>query len=164
MDQVSATFAAEGPEGNRFKQSSSKASWFQRPSQRKALKVQDHRCALREDREFQRDGAPASHMDRGALAETRERCRPGPPRRFRFGGDGGVGMRTPPVRKPDLGTLRAQTQTAFSADTFSLDVELITPLLGGGVIPKVVDEVCWLRASEVKAGLRFWWRALFGHR
>jgi CRISPR type III-B/RAMP module RAMP protein Cmr1 len=26
-----------------------------------------------------------------------------------------------------------------------------------------VDEVCWLRGSEVKASLRFWWRALFGH-
>jgi CRISPR-associated protein Cmr1 len=72
-------------------------------------------------------------------------------------------MRTPPVRTPDLETLRAQTKTAFVADTLSLEVELITPLFGGGVIPKKLDEVCWLRASEVKAGLRFWWRAIYGH-
>jgi CRISPR-associated protein Cmr1 len=31
------------------------------------------------------------------------------------------------------------------------------------VITKKVDEVCWLRGSEVKASLRFWWRALYGH-
>ena len=49
-------------------------------------------------------------------------------------------------------------------DTLCLEVELITPLFGGGVTTKQVDEVCWLRASEVKASLRFWWRALYGHQ
>ncbi len=72
-------------------------------------------------------------------------------------------MRKSPERQPDLPKLLAQAKRTFEADTLSLDLELITPLLGGGVITKKVDEVCWLRGSEVKASLRFWWRALYGH-
>jgi CRISPR-associated protein Cmr1 len=72
-------------------------------------------------------------------------------------------MRKAPERNPDLLELQAQAKRTFEADTVSLDVELITPLFGGGVITKKVDEVCWLRGSEVKASLRFWWRALYGH-
>ena len=72
-------------------------------------------------------------------------------------------MRKAPKRNPDLPGLRAQAEQAFEADTISLEVELITPLFGGGVKTKEVDEICWLRGSEVKASLRFWWRAIHGH-
>lgn len=72
-------------------------------------------------------------------------------------------MRKAPERNPDLKKLQVQAKQTFEADTVSLDVELITPLFGGGVMTKKVDEICWLRGSEVKASLRFWWRALYGH-
>lgn len=72
-------------------------------------------------------------------------------------------MRKSPERKPDRPKLLAQAKQTFEADTVSLELELITPLFGGGVMSKRVDEVCWLRGSEVKASLRFWWRALHGH-
>lgn len=73
-------------------------------------------------------------------------------------------MRRAPKIQPDLNRIK-EAQAAFAqADTISLEVELITPLFGGGVEAKKVDEVCWLRGSEVKAALRFWWRALYGHR
>jgi len=73
-------------------------------------------------------------------------------------------MRSAPARKPDLEAMKSAKEHFAQADTISLDVELITPLFGGGVEAKKVDEVCWLRGSEVKASLRFWWRALYGHR
>ena len=73
-------------------------------------------------------------------------------------------MRRAPGTSPDLEKLKASKVDFAQSDTLSLDVELITPLFGGGVETKKVDEVCWLRASEVKASLRFWWRALYGHR
>lgn len=48
-------------------------------------------------------------------------------------------------------------------ETIEVKVELISPMLGGGVTPNEPDEVGWLRASAVKGQLRFWWRALYAH-
>lgn len=73
-------------------------------------------------------------------------------------------MRSAPKTTLDLEKLRKAKMYFAQSDTLSLDVELITPLFGGGVEAKKVDEACWLRGSEVKASLRFWWRALYGHR
>jgi CRISPR-associated protein Cmr1 len=42
--------------------------------------------------------------------------------------------------------------------------ELITPLFGGGAEPQKADEVTIVRGSEVRAQLRFWWRAMRGGR
>jgi len=39
------------------------------------------------------------------------------------------------------------------------EYELITPLMGGGAIPKEIDEVTVVRATEIRGQLRFWWRA-----
>ena len=44
----------------------------------------------------------------------------------------------------------------------TIHVELITPLFGGGVQARVVDEKHWLRSSEVKTGMRMWWRLQHG--
>jgi hypothetical protein len=47
-------------------------------------------------------------------------------------------------------------------DQLDIRVQLLTPLFGGGVEARKVDENHWLRPSEVKAGIRFWWRVLHG--
>lgn len=50
------------------------------------------------------------------------------------------------------------------SDVIEVDVELITPMLGGGARPREHDPDCWLRPSAVKGHLRFWWRALNAHQ
>lgn len=42
--------------------------------------------------------------------------------------------------------------------------EVITPLFGGGAEPQEKDAVTVVRGSEVRAQLRFWWRAIRGGR
>ena len=39
---------------------------------------------------------------------------------------------------------------------------LITPLFGGGVVPNQADPVTLIRPTEIRAHLRFWWRACRG--
>jgi hypothetical protein len=53
---------------------------------------------------------------------------------------------------------------APAVDSITVEVELITSMLGGGVEPRKHDPHCWLRAASVKGQLRFWWRALYGHK
>ncbi len=40
--------------------------------------------------------------------------------------------------------------------------KLITPLYGGGVNPNEADPITIVRATEIRAQLRFWWRACRG--
>jgi CRISPR-associated protein Cmr1 len=40
--------------------------------------------------------------------------------------------------------------------------ELITPLFGGGVLPRQADPITVVRGSEIRGHLRFWWRACRG--
>lgn len=42
----------------------------------------------------------------------------------------------------------------------SLDCELLTPLHGGGVKERESDKDLPIRVSEIRGGLRFWWRIL----
>jgi len=42
------------------------------------------------------------------------------------------------------------------------DITVITPLLGGGAIPKTNDAVTLVRGPSVRGHLRFWWRATRG--
>lgn len=44
------------------------------------------------------------------------------------------------------------------------EYKLITPLFGGGVAPGEIDPVTIIRGTEVRAQLRFWWRACCGGR
>lgn len=63
-------------------------------------------------------------------------------------------MKPPPiVRRSDdeLGIVR-----------MTRDYALITPLFGGGAEPQAADAVTVVRGSEVRAHLRFWWRAVRG--
>jgi CRISPR-associated protein Cmr1 len=48
--------------------------------------------------------------------------------------------------------------------TISLEIELVTPILGGGYQTRSLDDVEVIRAATVRGHLRFWWRALFGHK
>lgn len=44
-----------------------------------------------------------------------------------------------------------------------LDLELITPMIGGGAVPGEVDRDMPIRASEIVGHLRTWWRRQFGY-
>lgn len=46
---------------------------------------------------------------------------------------------------------------------FSVTLQTVTPILGGGVRPREVDTVDVIRAPTIRGHLRFWWRALYGH-
>ena len=41
-------------------------------------------------------------------------------------------------------------------------IELITPMYGGGVVAGVVDEEMPVRVTAIRGHLRFWWRLLYG--
>lgn len=45
---------------------------------------------------------------------------------------------------------------------FEVDVEVVTPILGGSVRPRTVDEIEVIRPATIRGHLRFWWRALYG--
>ncbi len=42
------------------------------------------------------------------------------------------------------------------------NVRVVTPMFGGGAIPKVVDSFNPIRAAAIRGHLRFWWRAVRG--
>lgn len=46
----------------------------------------------------------------------------------------------------------------------SVRVEVITPILGGAVSLRTVDDIDFIRVATIRGHLRFWWRALNGHR
>lgn len=56
--------------------------------------------------------------------------------------------------------------TRVGPDTgeISLTIEVTTPIFGGAVAPRTIDEVDVIRAPSIRGNLRFWWRALNGHR
>lgn len=46
----------------------------------------------------------------------------------------------------------------------SYDIDVVTPMFGGGAVAKQCDPNCPVRPAEVRGHLRFWWRALYGGR
>lgn len=44
--------------------------------------------------------------------------------------------------------------------THTVELELVTPLLGGGTRTRTLDDVDFVRAPSIRGHLRFWWRAL----
>lgn len=48
--------------------------------------------------------------------------------------------------------------------TREYQISLITPLFGGGAEPGKTDEDFPIRGTSIRGQLRFWWRALIGHR
>jgi CRISPR-associated protein Cmr1 len=53
---------------------------------------------------------------------------------------------------------------AKTTSTLEVRVEVVTPILGGGAQLREVDEVDVIRVPTIRGHLRFWWRALYGHR
>ena len=47
---------------------------------------------------------------------------------------------------------------------FSLVIEVATPILGGSSLTRAIDDVDVIRPATVRGHLRFWWRALHGHK
>jgi CRISPR-associated protein Cmr1 len=45
-------------------------------------------------------------------------------------------------------------------ESLVLDVDVVTPMFGGGDEPRQVDANCIVRTPEVRGHLRFWWRAV----
>jgi CRISPR-associated protein Cmr1 len=45
--------------------------------------------------------------------------------------------------------------------TFSAQLEVVTPILGGSYQTRAMDDVDIIRAASVRGHLRFWWRALY---
>lgn len=46
----------------------------------------------------------------------------------------------------------------------SEELQVVTPLVGGGATPSVPDREAPVRGPSVRGQLRFWWRACFGNR
>jgi len=53
---------------------------------------------------------------------------------------------------------------AVTARDIVLDLEVVTPLYGGGARARMVDRDLPVRASGIRGQLRFWWRCLYGPR
>ncbi|MGQ0536801.1 MAG: type III-B CRISPR module RAMP protein Cmr1, partial [Methanobacteriota archaeon] len=51
-----------------------------------------------------------------------------------------------------------------SLSEVSVQVEVVTPILGGGSQTRSIDDVDVIRPATVRGHLRFWWRALHGHQ
>ena len=72
-------------------------------------------------------------------------------------------MREIKTRFPDdIDVLQRETVPDGAAETLSYTIQLVTPLFGGGVEPRVVDQSMPIRATEIRGHLRFWWRLLYG--
>jgi CRISPR-associated protein Cmr1 len=53
-------------------------------------------------------------------------------------------------------------ETPPREESLTLEIEVITPMFGGGYEPRKVDEDCPIRAAAIRGHLRFWWRATVG--
>lgn len=64
-----------------------------------------------------------------------------------------------------LSSLRRNRDRRGGASLCSLSVEVavVTPILGGAHRTRTVDSIDVIRAPSVRGQLRFWWRALYGH-
>ncbi len=69
-------------------------------------------------------------------------------------------MNNPPKRPPFLPDY-ARVVPPSSIVSWTLPLEVVTPLYGGGPRPRDVDRATPVRVSGVRGQLRFWWRALF---
>ncbi|MEM3342380.1 MAG: type III-B CRISPR module RAMP protein Cmr1, partial [Thermoplasmata archaeon] len=62
----------------------------------------------------------------------------------------------PEISRTDMNLPAAELKTE------EYEIELITPMVGGGVEAGEVDPEMPVRASEIKGHLRFWWRVWKG--
>jgi CRISPR-associated protein Cmr1 len=67
------------------------------------------------------------------------------------------------VRKVNLPSL-PEWQEPAKRETIELELQLITPMFGGGYKAREVDTVQPIRPAAIRGHLRFWWRATAGAR
>jgi hypothetical protein len=48
--------------------------------------------------------------------------------------------------------------------TTSVRIAVVTPILGGAAVTRQLDDIDFIRAATIRGHLRFWWRALSGHK
>lgn len=74
-------------------------------------------------------------------------------------------MRMPNGDRPALPATPSKRATRGGGAREPIEVRLkvVTPILGGAVEPRKVDEVDIIRVPTIRGHLRFWWRALYGH-
>jgi CRISPR-associated protein Cmr1 len=62
----------------------------------------------------------------------------------------------PPLPKP----VRRSRRGEPARESFEVELESVTPILGGAAATRTVDEVDVIRVPTIRGHLRFWWRAL----
>lgn len=73
--------------------------------------------------------------------------------------------RTTPPEAPAFEDLPPRRSPAAGArKDFTVSLEIVTPILGGGYRARTTDDVDLIRVPTVRGHLRFWWRALFAGR
>jgi CRISPR-associated protein Cmr1 len=70
--------------------------------------------------------------------------------------------RAVPDMPPLPPAVRRSRRGAAARESFSLELETVTPILGGAPVLRTVDEIDVIRAPTIRGHLRFWWRALYG--
>lgn len=53
----------------------------------------------------------------------------------------------------------APALTGLDSNNIELKVHLVTPMFGGGVVARKVDETHLIRETIISSQLQFWWRA-----
>lgn len=72
----------------------------------------------------------------------------------------------PPLNLPTP-TKDTQTRSFLPSgprlESFTLELQTVTPILGGAPVPRQLSDVDIIRVPTLRGHLRFWWRALYGH-
>jgi CRISPR-associated protein Cmr1 len=58
--------------------------------------------------------------------------------------------------------VRRSRRNEAPRESFSLEIETVTPILGGAPETRTIDEIDVIRVPTIRGHLRFWWRALYG--
>lgn len=52
------------------------------------------------------------------------------------------------------------TRRGAAVEKLTLELKIVTPVLGGAAVPRTVDAIDVVRVPSIRGQLRFWWRAL----
>jgi CRISPR-associated protein Cmr1 len=71
-----------------------------------------------------------------------------------------TGREMPPGPKKMPGAIRRSRRGEPARESFSVEIETVTPILGGAPETRTIDTIDIIRAPTIRGHLRFWWRAL----
>ena len=66
----------------------------------------------------------------------------------------------PPVPPNMPAPIRRSRRGEAPRESFFVEIETVTPVLGGAPAPRQVDQIDVIRVPTIRGHLRFWWRAL----